>query len=46
MAEKKTFKNEDRVELGKVDGDVEIRNCRTLSPDGGDTIVITGTHSR
>ena len=43
MAEKLSFKNEDVVELGKVDGDVEIRNCRTLAPAEGDTIAITGT---
>ena len=43
MADKLSFKNEDLVELGKVDGDVEIRNCRTLAPAEGDTIIITGT---
>ena len=43
MAEKKSFKDEARVELGTVEGDVSIRNCRRVVPQQGDEIVITGT---
>ena len=43
MADKYEAKNEDMVELTTVDGDVEIRNCRTLTNPEGDTIVIKGT---
>jgi len=43
MAERLLYKNQDTVELGNVEGDVEIRNCRTLVPEEGESIVITGT---
>ena len=42
MAEKLVFKNQETVELGYVEGDVEIRSCRFIRPQQGDTIHITG----
>ena len=43
MADKLSFKNEDTVKLGNVDGDVEIRNCRSLEAEEGGQITISGT---
>jgi len=43
MAETLRFKKQERVGLGQVDGDVDIKDCRTLVPKTGSTITITGT---
>ncbi len=42
MAEKLTYKNQERVELGRVEGDIEMRNCTFIVPQQGRTVVITG----
>ncbi len=42
MAERLKFENEETVELGTVEGDVEIKNCRHLIPQQGSEIVIAG----
>jgi cytoskeletal protein CcmA (bactofilin family) len=43
MAERLKFENEETVELGTFEGDVEIKRCRHLIPQQGSEIVITGT---
>ena len=43
MAEVKKFRNERQVELGTVEGDVELSNCDRVAPQQGDEIVISGT---
>ncbi|MFX1563026.1 MAG: hypothetical protein ACFFDP_06935 [Promethearchaeota archaeon] len=42
MAEPLKFKREERVQLGQVDGDVEIQDCRVVVPKEGSEIVING----
>ena len=42
MADRLVFKNEEQVVLGKVDGDVKIENCRTVVPEKGSEIIISG----
>ncbi len=43
MAEgKRKFQNEDQIVQSHIDGDVDIKNCRSWMPAEGDEIVITG----
>ena len=43
MAEDRKFRNERRLELGTIEGDVEIRDCDLIVPQQGDEIVVSGT---
>jgi cytoskeletal protein CcmA (bactofilin family) len=43
MTEVQILRNRDRVELGTVQGDVEIRDCRLIVPQQGEQITVTGT---
>jgi hypothetical protein len=42
MSNNLEFQNESTVELDSTDGDVVIRNCRTLRPQQGSEVVIGG----
>lgn len=42
MAEQYKFKNQEIVELGTVEGDVELQNCGYVQPKEGREIVVTG----
>lgn len=43
MTESLKFKREEQVQLGQVDGDVEIKDCRVVVPKYGSEIIINGT---
>lgn len=42
MGDKLQYKNEQEVTLGHVKGDVELKNCRRILPEKGDTITVDG----
>jgi cytoskeletal protein CcmA (bactofilin family) len=42
MADRIRFKNEKRVELDKIEGDVEIKDCTVVAPKTGSAVTIIG----
>lgn len=43
MGEKQRFEKEKQVKIGRIDGDVEIRDCDSIVPLKGSEIVVEGT---
>ncbi|MFW9802266.1 MAG: hypothetical protein ACFFFC_06425 [Candidatus Thorarchaeota archaeon] len=42
MSDVQKYRNENVVELGTVEGDLELDNCRSVRPASGNEIVVTG----
>ena len=42
MSDNQRYKNESVVELGTIEGDLELENCRSIRPATGNEIVVTG----